>query len=308
MTAPAASPLRTAWSNTPAVTGAVFPRQPNGSEEGLPEGLWVGSNGDPPVGELLALTVASSHSVVHGCVASIRTIPRVSVLLCTKGASASVTSASPRPRTYPALGSLPTTNRTLWRSDIGVVNFVMCTPSAVVVFSVMVAFGGFGRSAGTVAGHCVCLATVGVGHGDAENVRCGGGVAAACLPEPELHPAASRATVTAAATAPALSSIAPFCPTWDDARHDRGPVDDTARGGARSRRGRRTGLEVGDQPRPGAGVARRRAEPAAAPVAESGHRSDGGGAAGDGGGGRRRGRCLGCPAWPADRTRRGGCR
>src|SRR3954470_3335515 len=290
MTAPAASPLRTAWSSTPPVTGVVFRGQPNGSGEGLPEGLRVGSNGDPPVGELLALTVASSHNVVHGCVASIRTIPRVSVLLCTKGASASVTSASPRPRTYPAFGSLPTTNRTLCRSDIGVVNFVMCTPSDVVVFSVIVAFGGFGRSAGTVAGHCVRLATLGVGHGDAENVRWGGGVGTACLPEPEVQPPASTATVTAAAKAPALCSIAPFCPTWDDARHDRRPVDDAARGGARSRRGRRTGLEVGDQPRAGAGSSRRRAEPAAAPLAEPGHRPDDSGAAGDGRGGRRRGR------------------
>src|SRR3954451_20945407 len=290
MTAPAASPLRTAWRSTPPVTGAAFPRQPNGGGRGPPEGRGRGSGGEPPVGELLALTVASSHSVVHGCVASIRTIPGVSVLLCTNGASASVTSASPRPRTYPALGSLPTTNRTLWRSDIGVVNFVMCTPSAVVVFSVMVAFGGFGRSAGTAAGHCVGLATLGVGHGDAENVRCGGGVGTACLPEPEVQPAASTATVTAAATAPALCSIAPFCPTWDDARHDRGPVDDAAPGGARSRRGRRTRLEVGDQPRAGAGSSRRRAEPAAAPLAQPGHRPDGSGAAGDGRADRRRGR------------------
>src|SRR3954453_14662819 len=308
MTAPAARPLRRAWSSPPPVTGVRLPRQPNGSGEGLPEGLCVGSSGEPPVDVLLAWTVASIHSVVHGCVASMRTSPRVLVLVCTKGASASVISASPRPRTYPAFGSLPTTNSTLSRSEVGVVNCVMCTPSGVVVFWVTVAFGGFGRSAGTAAGHWVFFPALGVGHGDAEKVRGGCVLGPPWFLEAELHPAASTATVTAAARTPALCRIAPFCPTWDDAPHDGRPLDDAARGDARARHGRRPGLEVGDQPRPGPGRTGRRAEPATASAAQPGHRADGGRLARDGRGrvGGRRG--LGRPAGRPARSGRGGRR
>jgi hypothetical protein len=98
-----------------------------------------------------------------------------------------------------------TTKRTLSRSDVGVVNFTMCTPSLAVDWLWMVALDGLGRSLGTRDGQVVFAECAGMGHGGGgEYVATGAGAVAAvdgeaASPEP---PHAVARTARAAMTRP----------------------------------------------------------------------------------------------------------
>lgn len=103
------------------------------------------------------------------------------------------------------------TNSTDVRSDCGVENRTIRTPSGVVCRVRMLTCGGFGRPAGTSFGHASSRTAAGVGHGEAVGVGRGRAGAAAGVDAP-AQAVANAATTAAIATPLRESDTHPLSP------------------------------------------------------------------------------------------------